>query len=401
MSKPDVESYHFVCSNCCVPPLLKELVELNGEFNKCSLCGASKVKCICTKVDDFLLAIKALIRYNFGEWEYHSKLGDGTLQGLFFLDPNPILKINPAQENLDREDVILSFLDDVNERQPQVGVFTAFGRDIYNYYPHTPISSGESDVLGRARAQLHDRNHFLVEDEYESIFKPVMPHVSAIVNAGSRWFRARMGAKRRAANFQNIGGPSTYFYEPHQENSLGAPPVGVSTGGRVNRPGVSYLYLASNLVTAAAEIRPHPGELVSVGCFDISTDLKVVDLRTHDLRKLWRSDEELEILELIIAMEKMFSMAAPPSNRGPYTATQFLGELFRRLGFDGVMFRSTVGDGDNLVVFNPSHTRWVDGSSRAIDVKRVSYEWTDIELFDKAKEYDIDFDNLPGRPTTK
>jgi RES domain-containing protein len=398
---PEVDSFHFVCSECCVPPLLQELVARHGVPGGCSLCGVTEVKCICTKVDDFLLAVKALIRYNFGEWQYHSKLGDGSLEGLFFLDPNPILKINPSQTNLDREDVILSFLDDVNDRQLQIEVFTAYGRDIYNYYPHTPVSYGESDVLRKAHTALRERNHFLVEEEYESIFGPVMPHVSSIVDAGSRWHRARMGAKRRAANFQDIGGPSIYFYEPHQENSLGAPPVGMAAGGRVNRPGVSYLYLASDLETAAAEIRPHPGEFVSVGCFDITKDLKVVDLRTHDLRKLWRTDEELEMLELIVAMEKIFATAAPPSNRGPYTVTQFLGELFRRLGFEGVMFRSTVGEGENLVVFDPTHSKWVDGSCRAIDVRKVSYEWVDVQLFDKSKHYDIDFNNVPGKPRTE
>ena len=201
-----------------------------------------------------------------------------------------------------------------------------------------------------------------------------------------------MGAKRRAADFHEIGAPPQYFFEPHKDKAISAPPVGVSTAGRVNRPGVSYLYLASNSETAAAEIRPHPGELVSVGMFEVNKELRVVDLRTHDLTKLWRSDSQLEMLEFIIAMEKIFATAAPPSNRSAYTLTQFLAEIFRRLGFDGVLFRSTVGDGDNLVTFNPAHADWVAGSSRAIGVARVRYEWSDVAMFDESATYDMDYE---------
>jgi RES domain-containing protein len=387
---------NFVCYDCCVAPLLKELVVRHGIISCCSLCGTSNVKCICTGCDDFLLAIKALIRYHFGEWQYHSKLGDGTLEGLFFIDPNPVLEINPAQSDADREGVILSFLDDVNHRQMQVEVFTAYGRDIYNYSPHTPVSAGESYILEFAKRALAEKNYFLVEDEYEAIIRPVMPYISSSVNAGTRWYRARMGAYQRAANFNQIGAAPRYFYEPHKDKAIGSPPVGVATSGRVNRPGVSFLYLASDPATASAEIRPHPGELVSVGEFKVTKDLRIVDLRSHDLTKLWRNDSELELLELIIAMERVFATAAPPSNRSAYTLTQFLGEIFRRLGFDGVTFRSTVGDGDNLVVFNPACAEWISGSSRVIDVKRVRYEWVDVDLFDESEEYSVDFRSILG-----
>lgn len=175
MSRAEPDSEHFVCHECCVAPLLLGLVALQRIRATCSLCGTPNVECAGTGSDEFLLAIKALIRYNYGEWQYHSKLGEGSLEGLFFIDPNPILKINHAQDASDREEVILSFLREVNDRQPQIEVFTAYGRDIYNYTPHTPVSAGESAILNEAREALKERNHFLVEDEYEKILRPVLP----------------------------------------------------------------------------------------------------------------------------------------------------------------------------------------------------------------------------------
>ncbi|MBK3815258.1 RES family NAD+ phosphorylase [Paraburkholderia nemoris] len=257
--------------------------------------------------------------------------------------------------------------------------------------PKTPVSSGESDVLESAGRALRERNHFLVEAEYTPVIRPVVPYVAKTLATGKRWHRARLGASTRAANFHEIGAPPSYFYEPHSDKNLGAPPVGSTSAGRANRPGVSYLYLASNAVTAAAEIRPHPGELVSLGSFELTREQRVVDLRAHDLTKLWQSDHELGMLELIIAMEKAFSTAAPPSNRSAYTVTQFLVEVFRQLEFDGVLFRSTVGDGDNLVLFDPASALWVAESSRVIDVTRVRYDFIDRNLFADSADYDIDY----------
>ena len=389
---------HFVCFDCCAAPLLQQLVVRSSSRSTCGLCESTNVPCADTRADDFLLAAKALIRYHFGEWQYHSKLGGGSLEHLFSSDLNPILKVSPARDPGDVEEVVLSFLDDVNDRQMQIEIFTAYGRDIYNYSPKAPVSAGESPVLAMARKALRERNHFLVEAEYVNAIRPVVPYVASTLTAGTRWHRARLGAKERAANFHEIGGPPSYFYQPHQDRTLGAPPVGTTTAGRVNRPGVSYLYLASDADTAAAEIRPHPGELVSLGCFILTCERRIVDLRSHDLTKLWRSDQELEMLELIIAMEKAFAIAAPPSNRGAYTVTQFLAELFRQLGFDGILFRSTVGDGDNLVLFDPSSVAWDEGSSRVIDVKKVRYELVDREMFDPVERYDIDFDERYLKP---
>ena len=97
------------------------------------------------------------------------------------------------------------------------------------------------------------------------------------------------------------------------------------------------------------------------------------------------------MLELVVAMQKVFAAAAPPSNKSAYTVTQFLGELFRRLGFDGVVFRSTVEEGENLVIFDPTHAAWVEESSHIIQVTSVRYTWDDMPLYEDSRTYDIDY----------
>lgn len=257
----------FVCYECCVAPLLQQLVTRHGSRTTCSLCGAADVSCIDVEKDEFLLAVKALIRYHFGEWQYHSKLGDGTLESLFFIDPNPILKVNPAQDPAEREDVVLSLHYDVNDRMPQIEIFTAYGRDIYNYMPKTPVSGGESEILDGARQALRERNHFLVEAEYINAIRPAVSYVSRTLVARTRWHRARLGATTRAANFREIGGRRVTSINHTQTKRLALPLLEVAAPDAQTAQGCRTVGDADNLALfypAAAAWIPRSSRVIDV-----------------------------------------------------------------------------------------------------------------------------------------
>ena len=81
-------------------------------------------------------------------------------------------------------------------------------------------------------------------------------------------------------------------------------------------------------------------------------------------------------------------MKAPPSNRHIYSLTQFLSEIFRAIGFDGIGFRSTVGTGTNIVLFKSDSAYWVEDSSQVFYVDQVIYRNSPQKLFDPETEYD-------------
>jgi hypothetical protein len=56
------------------------------------------------------------------------------------------------------------------------------------------------------------------------------------------------------------------------------PPPPKATAGRLNGKGVSFLYLASDEKTAAAEIRPDPGIAFSIDAFRSLKGLRLIDL---------------------------------------------------------------------------------------------------------------------------
>jgi hypothetical protein len=385
-----MNTIHAICEPCCRADLLKILVASSTTTGQCSVCGKPNQQVVETNVRDFILAIKALIRYHYSEFDYHSKLGGESFQTLLSVE-NPIIRINPKLDKLEYEDFLLSFLEDMDNDQ-QITLFTAYGRDIYNHSVMRAISEGESALIAAITEKLKNKNHFLVEDEYQTKLAEICEHVSISVDSGSVWHRARIGAKKRAADFDYNLTQESYYFEPYSNETLAAPPVGTTSAGRLNRPGVSYLYLASDQDTALTEVRPHPGEYVSLGSFSIKKIQRIADLSLHRLADHFRSDKELELLETIIAMETALATAAPPSNRQLYSLTQFLAEVFRKLGFDGVKFRSTVGVGANLVLFDPEAVNWVSNSSRVVEVRKVLYEHEDRKLFDPNEIYDIDFE---------
>lgn len=161
----------------------------------------------------------------------------------------------------------------------------------------------------------------------------------------SEWFRAR-------TNKSN---------EPYLAKDLKAPPRDRASNGRANPAGIPYLYLASDTATAIAEIRPHAGNKVSVARFTIPPNLKIIDLR--DPRKsvapLKAYDEnELEKLRLNMDFFVKLGMElsqpiAPEYASARYIPTQYVCEFIKNKAFDGVMYKSSVGNGINVAIFHP------------------------------------------------
>lgn len=380
---------HAICESCCRADLLKSLVVSSALKGQCSVCGQAGQTVLETNARDFLLAVKALIRYHFSEWQYHSKLGGDSFERLLSSD-NPLINLNPQLNELNYEDFLMSFLDDIDSDQ-QITLFTAYGRDIYGYEFRRAVSEGNCPLIAAVRSDLEKANHFLVEAKYEAEFAAIKNHISINVEADSVWHRARIGATRQAADasFEMTG--DSYYYEPHTDQAIGAPPVGTTSAGRLNRTGISFLYLASDEDTAVAEVRPHPGVFVSLGSFVISKTLSIADLSRHSLADLFRTNEDLEKLETIVAIENAIATPAPPTHQQLYSLTQFLSDVLRKLGFDGVKFRSTVGPGVNLVLFDPGAATWRPSLGRVVEVKRVIYEHEDRKVFDPGQCYEIDF----------
>lgn len=138
--------------------------------------------------------------------------------------------------------------------------------------------------------------------------------IFTVIGRGAEYWRARIGVKERLRRRQ--ADPLTkigFHYRPYTGKEVGRPPVSVASEGRFNRSRVSFLYLASDASTAVAELRPHPGHLVSVGKFRLERDLRIADFTRTDIRS-FLSDERLEVLRTILSFANVLNSPVQPSN---------------------------------------------------------------------------------------
>ena len=161
------------------------------------------------------------------------------------------------------------------------------------------------------------------------------------------WYRARIQQDNTVYNL----------------DQMGAPPERVASDGRANPSGIPYLYVGSTSDTAISEVRPHPGERVCVAEFEIERELKIADLR--EPRKTispFLSTDENEIALLrgdIEFLEKLGSELTTPvlptAAAIDYIPSQYLCEFIKKCGYDGVTYKSSIGSGINLALFNPNN----------------------------------------------
>jgi len=144
-------------------------------------------------------------------------------------------------------------------------------------------------------------------------------------------------------------------------------PLKNDTQGRVNPIGISYLYTTCDVNTAIAEIQPTIGQTISIA--KIKT-LKKLNLFNFDFRSAFKNSKLLKMplnefiehmgtvyLELGLIFETISELFSKPisGDTSNYYATQYISELLKHLGFDGIKYKSSLKKGgSNIVLFDTS-----------------------------------------------
>ena len=171
---------------------------------------------------------------------------------------------------------------------------------------------------------------------------------------------------------------------PYPPDKMGKPSQGQSAHGRANPAGIPYLYLASDVETAIAEIRPHTCENVCVAEFKVISKPTIVDLRNprKTISPFSLSDEQniaqlrSEISFLCQLGEELTRPVLPKTAHLEYLPSQYLCEFIKHLGLGGVMYRSSAGEGTNFAIF--------DEASTAIgDVRRYTITGVSVSIEEK------------------
>lgn len=192
--------------------------------------------------------------------------------------------------------------------------------------------------------------------------KSLFRHFQKDLPKGKKFYRARISDN-----------PKGYPIE-----QMGNPPNKSAKSGRANPNGISYLYLANDVTTTLYEVRASLFDYVTVGSFRLEENISVVNLSrfTYDVFRL----AELESLEDVMIhgsfIDKLEQELSKPRRRSDseldYLPTQYISELIKSMGFDGIEFKSSLySEGVNVAIFNPDKFKCLE-----VGV----YDITDIKL---------------------
>jgi hypothetical protein len=360
-----------VCVNCARHPSLKHIIQADSIAGLCALCGRSDaIVRSPDSTEPMVMLIRALIRFYWDEFEYNGHWGGDSVLDLFTDDGNPVLKPAVTDDYLDEFDYLLQE-PTYPPTSDGVAIYAGFdegGGRMINF----AISRTNPRPFVELQHRLLSENFFEVEPALEALIDPFLSDIALELPVEEIWFRARLGNKAVYQHFEG-GWTNKIIRQPWLGSDIGAPPPLNAGIGRLNRAGVSMLYLASDSYTAIAEIRPHPGHYISLGGFRSVEPLRLADFNP-DIALFSANDDRLDLYAVIQAFDRLMSMPVTPDEKTSYLLTQLLAEVLLRRGFDGVRFRSSVSDGINICVFHPAKFEFAEGHSEVRRLESVKYD---------------------------
>jgi len=339
-----------VCWKCFEDEYLVALIRDTGEVDDCALCRNTKRRAL--DIDELRELFSPIVSVyedvvEFMPLDTLKEGGHATLPERFVDDWGIF----------DDEDTARRFFDlcssevfdpdsdgfDPFATDRAVGVGELFFRGDYE------ASQRLIGVWTRLKSEIATKNRFFAG-------AAVIQHLwDAIAFAGTTVSRAT--PFHRARSCEGV--------EARRKKEMGAPPQALATPGRANPAGIPYLYLASTANTAASELRPHVQDRLTLGTFRLSRDLKVIDLRAGNVRVgspfRWgdRLHSVVRVAKFLGVLSQELSAPVSRKNELEYLPTQYLCELIKNQGFDGVVYESGVCDGYNLAIFDPAGARCI------------------------------------------
>lgn len=229
--------------------------------------------------------------------------------------------------------------------------------------------SFQSDLKKIVNDDLMHNNPDTLFEEYKEYFKTkALP--TKIIATDTVFYRGRIG------NEVIYGAEDDHnrsFILPYYQHGIEAPPPIYTNGGRFNRQGISYLYLADTIETCLAEVHLQIGQNCSIGEFKCKEQMEVIDLTRFD------NNGEME------TWLKILTQPVYNGTEHIYNITRFLAHIFKSINSNGIYFESVQAEGHNIVCFDPSLFQLVEYSEKIYAATKIKYAYQQVE--DSIQEY--------------
>ena len=384
-----------ICVECAKHPSLKKFVLKHGAIgHECGICHRRDlIASAPAKYEALSSLVRALVRFHYEEWSYNHHWGgeDGPVPLL--CDENPIVEHKAAPgfpRDAEESEGFLTGLFDPPYPDYDKGISVYAGHDEDGRRPPLDaIGTSPSPLYERIANRLAKENYFEVEDDFAKMLAKLEDGINAFLPANTILFRARIGFAKRFVRCDG-GWTTDTIYQPYLGDEIGAPPPPQATPGRLNRGGVSFLYLSTDEATATAEVRPHPGHSVSIASFRCLQEIRLADFGSIDIADFSGSDVTLSIFHLGYTIGREIGIPITPEDRHKYTVTQLVADLIRRQGYDGIRFPSSVGPGSNICVFQPGLFANEPAAGKIVYVKGLTYKTGKVKSLIEPTDEDME-----------
>lgn len=314
----------YCCANCFGDSFLnKHILQSSKQTDTCNFCGTVGVAVVePSSLLDFFQPIFALYT---GE-----NASDGKPLEQWFKDDWDIFL---SLDSIKASSLLAEILDDGEAVRKK-------------YLPRSIPAQTAVEAWETFRDKIKFENRFFIDhelnlDRLKQLFSTHLEVNESIFK--SKLYRARIQAGDL----------------PIPESEMGKPSSAQAKFGRANPVGIPYLYAASTAETAIAETRPHPGDVLTVAQFDVTSLLWLLDLRFPrktispfiiDESDLVEARQDLSFLSLLA--NELSKPILPRSAELEYLPTQYLCEFIKNCDYDGVVFKSSISDGSNIALFD-------------------------------------------------
>ncbi len=250
--------------------------------------------------------------------------------------------------------------------------------DDWNYY----LSKLPSELIRATAKGLKENNRYLVDDRFQKLlyfyfFKKESRYFAQTeLNPPIKMFRARI--YREPDVIERLNHPDSYgAFQGYDSKNSGAVPSDKATPGRANPEGISYLYTASDPLTALLEARAQPGETVSIATIDLKESVFLIDL-TKNASAIYAETKEKTAWINRFVLELTLLFQAPYSVIGNYYLCQYISEYAKNWNLHGIMYRAShvqelgTSNGINFTFFDPAKCEVV--SSKLYHIVKMSIE---------------------------
>lgn len=366
------------CVNCFNDEYVKVFINRKGVISKCDYCNAVDVKCIseielydmfhnvfdlyCIINDEYYYAARrkkdcpqpetliSLIQHDWSIFNTSELNGERIAELIYNISMgNPNIAIKPSE-----------VLDNIWVRKSEKYFGYFISRDWNNF----------CKSIKHEYRFFHDYSEN-IEFEIERTFDyKTFEYAERLIDSSKILYRGREGY---------LFDKNTNAIKPYRVKDMGIPGQNIISNGRANPNGINYLYTADDIPTVLSEIRSWKGAIVSVAKIEIRKTLKIVDLTNifeikspfqMEFNNLRKDIESVEILKMF--GNELTKPVNPKYSPVDYIPTQFICELIRSKGYDGIMFKSSLGEGSNVVLFDMKKIKIKD--VELYKVKEIKYE---------------------------